>query len=292
MQEVAGLVSVIIPAYNAEDFLAETIDSVKTQTYSNWEIIVVNDGSADGTSRIVNNETDARIRLIEQKNAGVSVARNNGLGQAKGEYVIFFDADDLMTPAFIEVRKQYLDNQPALGFAGGLIESFPVKSIIKKAVANNPEKEILFFDSTRATIPSNYMFRRKVLLEYDIRFSTRLSSTADRFFILQTSKHTTGKGIEEEKGKLMYRVSEKSMSHHITPKLILDNVQFYKELENGNLMPVTDRAKFKSGYFYSLALGFAKVKYYKSCFKYLFQSFFSSPLYFIKLVLKQLTFKK
>lgn len=292
MQEVAGLVSVVIPAYNAENFLTETIDSVKKQTYSSWEIIVVNDGSTDATPELVRKETDARIRLIEQKNAGVSVARNNGLKEAKGEYVVFLDADDLMTPMFIEVRVNFLNQKVDLGFTGGLIETFPMKSTIRKAVADNPEKEILFFDAGRATIPSNYMFRKKVLLEHGIRFSIKLSSTADRFFLLQASRFTKGKGIEDENGKLLYRVSEKSMSHSITPGLILDNEQFYKELVKENMLPAIGRAKFKSGYFYSLGLGFAKVKYFKSFSKYFLYSFISSPLYFMKLTLKQLTFKK
>jgi glycosyltransferase involved in cell wall biosynthesis len=292
MQEVSALVSVIIPAYNAERFIVETIDSVKKQTWQHWEIIVVNDGSTDSTVKIVTNELSADIRLVNQSNAGVSAARNNGLEQAKGEYVVFLDADDLMTPMFIETRINFLQQNPALGFTGGWIESFPVKSEMKKAAADDAEREILFFDASCATIPSNYMFRRKVLDEHTIRFNTKLSSTADRFFILQVSRFAKGKRMSGENGKLLYRVSEHSMSHHITPGLIFDNEKFYTELVRENMTPLSDEAKFKSIYFYSLGLGFAKIKHFQSFIKYFWQSFMSSPAYFMKQTLKQLTFTK
>lgn len=89
------LVSIIMPAYNAENTIAESIKSVLKQNYQNWELLVINDGSKDNTSGIVNSFTDIRIKLIEQKNAGVANARNNGIRQSKGEYIAFLDSDDL-----------------------------------------------------------------------------------------------------------------------------------------------------------------------------------------------------
>jgi glycosyltransferase involved in cell wall biosynthesis len=98
------LVSVIIPAYNAAPFMRETIQSLYSQTYINWEAIIINDGSKDNTASVCRMFTDKRVKTIHQANSGVSTARNNGLAQAKGEYVVFFDADDIMTPGFIESR--------------------------------------------------------------------------------------------------------------------------------------------------------------------------------------------
>jgi teichuronic acid biosynthesis glycosyltransferase TuaG len=292
MQEVEGLVSVIIPAYNAARFIIETINSVKIQSYASWEIIVINDGSTDETAALVSKESDPRVQMITQKNGGVSSARNNGLQHAKGQYVVFLDADDLMTPEFLELRVIFLSGKPELGFTGGLIETFPQKTIIKKAAGENPEREILFFDASYATIPSNYLFRKEVLLTNRLAFNTRLSSTADRFFILQVSKVSKGLGIESEKGKLLYRVDDQSMSHHVTPKLILDNERFYKELVKEKMLPATNTRKFKSLYFYSLGLGFAKVRHFKLFLKYFWNSFVSSPLYFSKLILKKARFTK
>ncbi len=89
------LVSIIMPAFNAEKTILESIESVLSQTYRNWELIVINDGSLDRTSAVVLAINDERLRLIEQENGGVAKARNNGINNAKGEYIAFLDSDDL-----------------------------------------------------------------------------------------------------------------------------------------------------------------------------------------------------
>ncbi|MGY3718135.1 glycosyltransferase family 2 protein [Sutcliffiella cohnii] len=98
------LVSVIIPAYNAEKVIDKTIESVLSQTFSDFEVIVVNDGSKDRTSDIVQKYTvkDIRVRLINQLNQGVSAARNKGIKEAKGSYISFLDSDDYYDIRFLE----------------------------------------------------------------------------------------------------------------------------------------------------------------------------------------------
>ena len=91
------LVSVIMPAYNCESFLSESIESVISQSYKNWELLIVNDGSTDCTSKIIDDysENDPRIKGFHRKNEGVSVARNYALNQISGDYVTFIDSDDV-----------------------------------------------------------------------------------------------------------------------------------------------------------------------------------------------------
>ena len=98
------LISVVIPIFNAEKYLKDCILSVLKQTYSNLEIILVNDGSTDTSLLICNEfcELDTRIRCINQKNAGVSVARNNGKKNATGKYIIFVDSDDTLQSDMIQ----------------------------------------------------------------------------------------------------------------------------------------------------------------------------------------------
>ena len=98
------LVSILIPAYNAEKFIGETLESALLQTYSDIEIIVIDDGSTDRTPDVVGSyaERDSRIRLLRQENSGVSAARNRGISEARGEFVAPLDADDLWDPTKIE----------------------------------------------------------------------------------------------------------------------------------------------------------------------------------------------
>jgi len=274
-------ISIIIPAYNASAFIEETIRSIFGQTYSSWEMIIVDDGSTDNTASICEALNNPKVKLIRQKNCGVAVARNNGLLHAKGEFVIFFDADDIMTPDFLAERITALKNDPAISYVGGMLQTFPVKGEIKKA-ATDPVNEILFSSASFGTAPSNYVFRRKVLVDNGITFNPELSSSADRFFILEVSKFGKGKNLTSEKSKLLYRVTSQSMSNNITPGLIRDNEKFFYELKRKNLLPDGKEQKFKSLYFFSLAVGFGMVKYRKQVLKYLVMSFINHPLFFIR----------
>lgn len=97
------LVSVIVPAYNMEQYIAETLDSILCSTYKNIEVIVIDDGSTDETISIVEKyiAQDKRVHLLKQKNAGPSRARNNGIQNCSGEYILPVDSDDLISPSFI-----------------------------------------------------------------------------------------------------------------------------------------------------------------------------------------------
>jgi glycosyltransferase involved in cell wall biosynthesis len=94
--------SVIIPLYNKESFIARTLQSVLDQTFQEFEIIIVNDGSTDRSVKEVERFNDERIRLVEQTNAGVSAARNRGIDEAKHDLIAFLDADDLWDMDFLE----------------------------------------------------------------------------------------------------------------------------------------------------------------------------------------------
>jgi glycosyltransferase involved in cell wall biosynthesis len=95
---MSPLISVIIPIYNGEVTIGETIQSVLNQTYSNFELLIINDGSTDNTLEVISSFQDSRIQVFSYQNAGQGASRNRGLNQAQGEYVSFIDADDLWVP--------------------------------------------------------------------------------------------------------------------------------------------------------------------------------------------------
>lgn len=111
-----GLVSIITPMYNGEKFISETIGSVLNQIYSNWEMIVVDDGSKDKGAKTVDGfaSKDSRIKLVQQANAGSASARNNGIRRAKGQYIALLDADDTWNPDFLEKQLKLMRDKNAL----------------------------------------------------------------------------------------------------------------------------------------------------------------------------------
>jgi glycosyltransferase involved in cell wall biosynthesis len=108
----AALVSVIMPCYNAAQYVGKAIDSVLTQSHSNLEVLVVDDGSTDGTASIVQGFDDPRIQYIYQDNSGPAAARNNAMAVARGEYIAFLDADDIALPDRLAEQVKLIEDHP------------------------------------------------------------------------------------------------------------------------------------------------------------------------------------
>jgi len=115
------LISVIVPCYNYGRFLADALDSVSRQTYTNWECIIINDGSTDNTEIIAQQyvQKDARFIYMRQKNEGIAATRNNALKQAKGSYIQFLDADDLLEHNKLKLQLQYLEQHTNIDIVYG-----------------------------------------------------------------------------------------------------------------------------------------------------------------------------
>lgn len=109
-------VSVITPLYNGREFIEKTIKSVQAQTYTNWEMLIVDDGSTDGSDEVVSRlaESEARIRLLKNpSNQGVAYSRNHGLKEATGRYVAFLDSDDLWKPEKLQHQIDFMESTQA-----------------------------------------------------------------------------------------------------------------------------------------------------------------------------------
>ncbi len=130
--------SVIIPLYNKEKFVTKTINSVLDQTFTDYEIIVINDGSTDNSEQIVLSYTDLRIRYFATHNRGASAARNMGIEKTSGEYICFLDADDYWYPDFLATMHKYSELFPEQKVFGAAIEietskkTFPAQYAIRK----------------------------------------------------------------------------------------------------------------------------------------------------------------
>lgn len=150
---MSELVSVIVPVYNAEKFIREAMDSVRAQTYENWELLLVEDGSSDGSVDVITGyiaETqEARIRLIRQpSNQGAARARNRGVREAAGRYITYLDADDLWMPEKLEHELRFMEEKDAaFAFTGyefadehgvglGKIVRVPETLVYRQALSN------------------------------------------------------------------------------------------------------------------------------------------------------------
>ncbi|MBE9042396.1 glycosyltransferase [Oscillatoriales cyanobacterium LEGE 11467] len=173
------IVSVVIPTYNSDRYIAAAIDSVLAQTYPHWEILVVDDGSQDRTQQILQpivREVGDRLRYIYQTNQGVSAARNRGIEAARGEFVAFLDADDIFLPDKLAAQIEVFAVQTQLGMVHSGWRR--VDAVGKPLLDVEPWREIPTLDLEswlrwKPVLPSAMMFRRQWLLEaggFDSRF--------------------------------------------------------------------------------------------------------------------------
>jgi glycosyltransferase involved in cell wall biosynthesis len=161
-----GKVSVVIPCYNQARFLGEAIQSVLCQGYTDLEIIVVDDGSKDGTEEVASGyaKEDPRVRLIRQENRGLAAARNRGLAEAGGEYIVFLDSDDRLVLEALEVGVRELEAHPRCAFVSGICRKITADGSIVPGweqfrVRDDPYLELL--RSCPVYVPA-VMYRRSV----------------------------------------------------------------------------------------------------------------------------------
>jgi len=171
-------VSIIMPAYNAEKFFARSIGSLLRQTYTDWQLIIVNDGSTDGTLAAANNyaEKDKRFKVVSIPHGGVSRARNEGLKYADGEYLQFMDADDELDDRFLEKMRALLEDNGAdlsiCRFEHPFFKAFAEDKVYD--LANADDLLALYQDCYTVVMPWNRMWRRKCFTEKydeDVHFS-------------------------------------------------------------------------------------------------------------------------
>lgn len=276
-------VSVVVPAYNAARFLPETLATILSQTLEGLEVILVDDGSEDETGMVARGMNDARIRMIRQENSGVCAARNRGLVEARGEFVVFFDSDDLMGPEFLRLRVAALDAMPAAAFSAGRVQKVdsdgaPLPELLYPPREGSFFEDILLYRAAIATCPSNFLIRRERLHSLGIRFNPALWSSADRFFLLELSRAGGGLLLEDPGARLIYRVHPGSMSHSISPQLIEDGRMFAVEVSRLGFLPARLIADFRYRIDFFTAAGYGKLGFWRKAVLPALMAFSRNPV--------------
>jgi glycosyltransferase involved in cell wall biosynthesis len=190
------LVSVIVPVFNGEKFLAQTIESVLNQTFTNFEIVVVDDGSTDRTAQITNEFTrkDGRIKLLKQNNLGVSAARNHGYNNSTGKFLAFLDADDVWLPDNLELKLAKLKSGDyGLVHSGALVIDELGGQMSGKTIQGkegNLLNGLLAWRETQVPGPSSILLKREVMERVGL-FDDRLSTSADQDFFIRVAAHSS-----------------------------------------------------------------------------------------------------
>lgn len=189
LEPVGPLVSIIMPAYNAEAYIAEAIDSVLAQTYTNWELLLVNDGSTDGTVAIIETYSDPRIRVFHKENGGIGSARNMALANAQGELMCGLDADDVFPARSLEARCAVFAEHPETDMVDGRVlfmdrQLKKVQRDFTPTFHGEPFHELLALSST-CFMGFSWLIRWRP--DMTVRFDENITHGEDLLFYLHYS---------------------------------------------------------------------------------------------------------
>ncbi|MDN4164761.1 glycosyltransferase family 2 protein [Cytophagales bacterium LB-30] len=184
------MISIILPFYNSESYISESINSVLSQHYKSWELLLINDGSTDTSKEIALSFRDPRIRYFEQENKGVAAARNVGLAHMKGDYFCFLDADDVLPPNSLASRLLLFEQAPYMSFVDGVVQKVDVclqqvVSIWRPSLQGTPLEELIRLNGT-CFLGLTWLIKRKPGRKY--RFKEGLSHGEDLLFFMELAR--------------------------------------------------------------------------------------------------------
>jgi glycosyltransferase involved in cell wall biosynthesis len=184
-------VSVIVPLFNKRQFISEALDSVLNQTFSDFELIVVDDCSTDGSQDVVKAFKDPRIRFYQnEKNIGTAGIANKLIDLSRGEYIVRMDADDIAPEYRIQVQVDFMNNHPEIGASSGWMQTFGKESVLWSIPETHEELKARMLFKTPLFQPAA-IFRSSVLTEKSLRYDCQSPNIAeDWLFFYRLSKET------------------------------------------------------------------------------------------------------
>ena len=206
-------ISVIMPVYNAELYVKEAIESILSQTYKDFEFIIINDGSTDQSFNIIQDfaKKDNRIKIITRKNQGLIYSLNEGIKKAQGKYIARMDADDISLPERLEKQLEFMEKNTNIGICGTWIEVFGENLIAKKWKLSCSDKRLkaeLLFSSCFAH-PS-VMIRKNLLIENNLSYNKDFLHVEDFKLWVDLAELTELANVD--KILLKYRIVETSVT--------------------------------------------------------------------------------
>ncbi|MGC9528715.1 MAG: glycosyltransferase, partial [Limnospira sp.] len=209
------VISVVIPVYNGEKTIRETVESVLKQTFTDFELLIIDDGSTDSTPAILSSFTDPRLQVLSYPNAGLAASRNRGISGATGQYISFIDADDLWTPDKLEAQLQALTNNPEAAVAYSWVDVIDDSSQWVRpgghlTVNGNAYPYLLLKNFLENG--SNALICKSAI-DRTGNFDESLKASEDWDFYLRLAKHYPFVAVQSV--QILYRESATSMSSQI-----------------------------------------------------------------------------
>lgn len=263
-------VSVIVPIYNAENYIKETIDCIINQSYKKIEVLLIDDGSTDNSAIIIDAYTrqDNRIKVFHTPNGGVSKARNFGIEIASGEYIVFWDADDIAHANYIELMVEVLESNKNINVVvsrhtGGNIVT--VDSFFHSKVVSSPKTKLITSKDYSYTNGNNHVIAWGAIYDRElisgIRFDEDLKVGEDSVFFANVFKKARKMILIEDK-LVYYRHRSDSAVHSTFESYRLDELKAWKR--------ICDLFENESDYFINecyVALAFRIYKIYRKAYK-------------------------
>lgn len=250
------LVTVVIPAYNAEKYIEETLDSLRAQTLTDWQALIVDDGSTDATAQIAEKASaaDARFRLLRQENAGVSAARNHGLREAQGTYILFLDSDDTLTADSLRAFCETLEKTGA-DAAIGRLQSFGAaaekyngyaEALSKRETIGKFDRDLLW-----NFLVGNKCYRLETLRRSGVTFPQIGYSEEGAFFmefvLSDAVTHLAGTSGATMRYRRHDAATDASVSQRVSEKLIADFLAAMARIRTAAERALADDAR-RDGY--------------------------------------------
>ena len=231
-------ISVIVPVYNVESYLERCINSLLNQTYSNLEIILIDDGSTDNSLKLIKKFSDPRIRFfVNEKNSGIAQSTNRGVDESRGEYIALLDDDDEAINNRLALQVEYMEEHPDIAILGGrsidMDENDKILSL-KGSVRNNPKliKAMLLFGNVDF-YNGTAMIRKKFIVDNQLRYRDGCYGMQDYRFYIESSK--CGKITTLDQYLLKYRKHEDNETKRNLTKCAKKRAKKFAEFQRESL---------------------------------------------------------
>lgn len=245
-----GKISVIMPVYNAEQYLGESIKSVLNQSWQNWELIIVNDGSSDQSQGIIDSFTDERIKRVNQDNQGVSSARNKGMKLSEGNFLCFLDADDVFTKDSLKSRMEIFKASNEIKFVDGSVDVYDsqlneLQKSWKPTFRGEPFEDLINLSGKTFFGPS-WMIRRSAI--DGIQLNDSMSHAEDLLFYIEAARNG-GKYDFTEEVILKYRSGNESAMKNLKGlekgyEILISELSRMEEISASQLIAIKKKIKY------------------------------------------------